>query len=71
MVGEVLDLMKALADDGMTMAVVTHEIGFAKEVANRVLFVDGGKILEDDTPENFFASPKTERAREFLSKVLV
>ena len=70
MVGEVLDLMKQLANDGMTMVVVTHEMGFAKEVGTRVLFMDDGLILEQGTPEEFFANPKTDRAREFLSKVL-
>lgn len=70
MVGEVLDLMKELADDGMTMVVVTHEMGFAREVATRVLFVDEGKILEEAEPEPFFADPKNPRLRDFLSKVL-
>ena len=70
MVGEVLDLMKSLAKEGLTMIIVTHEMGFAKEVANRILFVDGGKIMESGTPQEFFANQKTERAREFLSKVL-
>lgn len=70
MVGEVLDLMKELAHEGMTMVVVTHEMGFAREVANRVLFMDGGKILEEAPPEEFFAHPKNERTKEFLSKVL-
>lgn len=70
MVGEVLDLMKELANDGMTMVVVTHEIGFAKEVASRVLFVDNGVIAEENTPEEFFAHPKNPRLKEFLSKVL-
>lgn len=70
MVGEVLELMKKLADDGMTMVVVTHEMGFAREVANRVLFIDEGKIQEENTPEEFFANPKNPRLREFLSKVL-
>ena len=70
MVGEVLQLMKELADDGMTMVVVTHEMGFAREVANRVLFIDEGKIQEENTPEEFFANPKNPRLREFLSKVL-
>lgn len=70
MVGEVLDLMKTLARDGMTMAVVTHEIGFAKEVGTRVLFIDQGGILEENTPDSFFSSPQTPRAKEFLSKVL-
>ena len=70
MVGEVLDLMKALATEGLTMVIVTHEMGFAKEVANRILFLDEGKILEEATPAEFFANPKTDRAKEFLSKVL-
>uniref|UniRef100_UPI0040564031 amino acid ABC transporter ATP-binding protein n=1 Tax=Agathobacter sp. TaxID=2021311 RepID=UPI0040564031 len=70
MVGEVLDLMKSLAKEGLTMIIVTHEMGFAREVANRILFIDGGKIMESSTPQEFFESPKTERAREFLSKVL-
>ena len=70
MVGEVLDLMKSLADEGLTMIIVTHEMGFAKEVANRILFIDEGKIMEEASPEEFFANPKSERAKEFLSKVL-
>ena len=70
MVGEVLDLMKSVAAEGMTMIVVTHEMGFAREVANRIVFMDDGKILEDADPKEFFAAPKTQRAREFLSKVL-
>ncbi len=70
MVGEVLELMKELADDGMTMVVVTHEMGFAREVASRVLFMDGGKIVEDRCPEEFFANPQHPRLKEFLSKVL-
>ena len=70
MVGEVLDLMKALADDGMTMVIVTHEMGFAREVATRVLFMDEGVIKESAPPEEFFAHPKNPRLREFLSKVL-
>ena len=71
MVGEVLDLMKRLADEGMTMVIVTHEMGFAKEVANRVIFIDDGKILEEATPEEFFNHPKNPRLKDFLSKVLV
>ena len=71
MVGEVLDLMKSLAQEGMTMVIVTHEMGFAKEVANRVLFMDEGKILEDEAPEEFFSNPKNPRLQDFLSKVLV
>lgn len=70
MVGEVLELMRELARDGMTMVVVIHEMGFAREVANRVLFIDEGKIQEENTPEEFFANPKNPRLREFLSKVL-
>ncbi|MBQ8642442.1 MAG: amino acid ABC transporter ATP-binding protein [Clostridia bacterium] len=70
MVGEVLDLMKSLADDGMTMVIVTHEMGFAREVANRVIFIDEGKILEEAAPAEFFGNPKNPRLREFLSKVL-
>lgn len=70
MVGEVLELMKELADDGMTMVVVTHEMGFAREVATRVLFMDGGQILEQGTPQTFFENPENERLRDFLSKVL-
>ncbi len=70
MVGEVLQLMKELADDGMTMVVVTHEMGFAREVATRVLFMDGGVIQEQNTPGEFFGAPKNERLKDFLSKVL-
>ena len=70
MVREVLDVMKSLAEEGMTMVIVTHEMGFAKEVADRVLFVDGGLILEDDTPENVFDDPTNERTKLFLSKIL-
>lgn len=70
MVGEVLDLMKQLADDGMTMVVVTHEMGFAREVASRVLFMADGKILEQNPPEEFFANPKNPRLKDFLSKVI-
>ena len=70
MVGEVLDLMKKLAKEGMTMVVVTHEMGFAREVANRVLFMDGGQILEEAPPEEFFQHPKDPRLKEFLSKIL-
>ena len=70
MVGEVLDLMKSLAEDFMTMIIVTHEMGFAKEVANKVLFIDEGKILESAPPEEFFGNPKHPRLKEFLSKVL-
>lgn len=71
MVGEVLDLMKSLAEEGMTMVIVTHEMGFAKEVANRVLFIDEGKILEQGAPEEFFGNPKNPRLKDFLSKVLI
>lgn len=70
MVGEVLQLMKELADDGMTMVVVTHEMGFAREVATRVLFMDEGKIKEENNPAEFFRNPQDSRLREFLSKVL-
>ena len=70
MVGEVLELMKQLAKDGMTMVVVTHEMGFAREVGSRVLFMDGGHILEQNEPHAFFADPKNERTKLFLSKVL-
>ncbi len=70
MVGEVLGLMKQLADEGMTMVVVTHEMGFAKEVASRVLFIDEGVIKEENNPKEFFEHPKNERLKEFLSKVL-
>lgn len=70
MVGEVLDLMKALAKEGMTMIIVTHEMGFAREVANRVLFIDEGQILESGAPAEFFGNPKNPRLKEFLSKVL-
>ena len=68
MVGEVLDLMKSLADEGMTMVIVTHEMGFAKEVANRVIFIDDGKILEEATPEEFFNHPRIRDTERFLSK---
>lgn len=70
MVGEVLGIMKELARDGMTMVVVTHEMGFAREVASRVMFIDEGLIREENTPQEFFAHPKNERLQEFLSKVL-
>ena len=70
MVGEVLELMKELAQSGMTMVVVTHEMGFAREVASRVLFMDGGYVLEEGTPDEVFSNPKNERTKEFLSKVL-
>lgn len=70
MVGEVLDLIKQLADEGMTMVIVTHEMGFAREVATRVLFMDDGKILEENTPQELFNNPQNPRTKEFLSKVL-
>ena len=70
MVNEVLDVMSALAQDGMTMLCVTHEMGFARRVADRILFMDRGAIVEDDTKEQFFARPRSERAREFLSRIL-
>lgn len=70
MIGEVLEVMKSLAESGMTMMVVTHEMGFAREVADRVIFLDHGEILEDTTPEAFFTAPKTERAQQFLRQIL-
>ena len=70
MVGEVLDVMKELAKEGMTMVVVTHEMGFAREVGNRVLFMADGKLLVDGTPEEIFENPTNPRLQEFLSKVL-
>ncbi len=70
MVKEVLAVMKNLADSGMTMLIVTHEMGFAREVADRILFLDGGKLIEDAPPEEFFTSPSTQRAKDFLEKVL-
>jgi polar amino acid transport system ATP-binding protein len=70
MIGEVLDVMKDLAREGMTMAVVTHEMGFAREVADRVVFMDHGAVVEEGTPEHFFTSPTHERARQFLSQIL-
>ncbi|MBQ8370453.1 MAG: amino acid ABC transporter ATP-binding protein [Clostridia bacterium] len=70
MVGEVLDLMKTLAREGLTMVIVTHEMGFAKEVANRVVFIDEGKILEEAAPAEFFGNPKHPRLKDFLSKIL-
>jgi len=70
MIGEVLNLMKELAEEGMTMVVVTHEMGFAKGVANRVLFMDNGQILEENSPQNFFLEPTHDRLKEFLSKIL-
>ena len=70
MVGEVLNVMKELAEDGMTMVVVTHEMGFAREVANRVMFINDGVIQEENTPKEIFENPKSPRLQEFLSKVL-
>ena len=70
MINEVLDVMKSLANEGMTMVVVTHEMGFAREVGDRVIFVDGGNILEEGTPEEIFSNAKEERTRSFLSKIL-
>ena len=70
MVGEVLDLMKSLAEEGMTMVIVTHEMGFAREAADRILFIDEGQIKEQGTPEEVFDNPKNVRLKEFLSKVL-
>ena len=70
MVGEVLDVMKKLATDGMTMVVVTHEMGFAKEVGTRILFMDDGMIVEENSPKEFFENPKNQRTKDFLSKIL-
>ena len=70
MVGEVLEVMKSLAREGMTMVVVTHEMGFAKEVASRVIFMDGGRILEQGKPEDIFSNPKNERTRQFLNSII-
>lgn len=70
MVGEILDVMTELADSGMNMVVVTHEMGFARNVASRIMFMDGGHIVEENDPDNFFENPKSERCREFLSKIL-
>jgi ABC-type polar amino acid transport system ATPase subunit len=70
MVKEVLDVMKGLAHTGMTMAIVTHEMGFAREVADRILFLDGGRLVEDAPPQEFFSNPKSERAKQFLEKML-
>jgi len=70
MIGEVLDVMVKLAQEGMTMIVVTHEMGFAREVADRVIFMDEGRILEEGSPEHFFTSPSHERTRQFMSQIL-
>ena len=70
MVGEVLELIKELADEGMTMVIVTHEMGFAREVATRVLFMDGGKIVEQGPPADLFGNPQNQRLKDFLSKIL-
>ena len=70
MINEVLDVMVGLAKEGMTMMVVTHEMGFAKQVANRVIFMDAGQIVEDCSKDDFFGSPRSERAQQFLSKIL-
>ncbi|MGQ9485260.1 MAG: glutamine ABC transporter ATP-binding protein GlnQ, partial [Desulfosoma sp.] len=70
MIGEVLDVMKTLAREGMTMVVVTHEMGFAREVADRVLFMDQGRIVEEGTPEHFFTNPTHQRTKLFLSQIL-
>jgi glutamate transport system ATP-binding protein len=70
MINEVLDVMIQLAKEGMTMIVVTHEMGFARKAADRVIFMDAGQIVEDDTPEEFFNNPKSSRAKDFLSKLL-
>ena len=70
MIKEVLDVMKALAKDGLTMVVVTHEMGFAREVADRVMFMDEGLIIEENTPEQLFNNPQNERTKLFLSKIL-
>ncbi len=70
-IGEVLDVMKELALEGMTMIVVTHEMGFAREAADRVVMMDDGRIIEEGTPEHFFREPREERTKQFLSKILV
>jgi polar amino acid transport system ATP-binding protein len=70
MVKEVLEVMKGLAHTGMTMAIVTHEMGFAREVADRILFLDGGRLIEEAPPEQFFSRPQSERAKQFLEKML-
>jgi ABC-type polar amino acid transport system ATPase subunit len=71
MISEVLDVMSRLALDGMTMLVVTHEMGFAKKVAHRIVFIDSGRIVEEESPETFFVRPKQDRTKAFLSKILV
>jgi glutamate transport system ATP-binding protein len=71
MVGEVLDVMKSLANEGMTMVIVTHEMGFAREAADRVVFMHDGELIEEGEPDTFFTNPKTNRAKEFLSKILL
>jgi glutamate transport system ATP-binding protein len=70
MINEVLDVMVSLAKEGMTMVVVTHEMGFARKAANRVVFMDGGQIVEEAEPEQFFTAPRSDRAKDFLSKIL-
>jgi glutamate transport system ATP-binding protein len=70
MINEVLDVMTSLARDGMTMVVVTHEMGFARRAANRVVFMDAGRIVESSDPETFFTNPRSDRAKDFLSKIL-
>jgi glutamate transport system ATP-binding protein len=70
MINEVLDVMTSLARDGMTMVVVTHEMGFARRAANRVVFMDGGRIVESADPQSFFTNPTSDRAKDFLSKIL-
>ena len=70
LVGEVLEVMKGMAQEGTTMVVVTHEMGFAKDVADRVVFMDGGVIVEDDVPEEIFTNPKNDRTKTFLDRVL-
>ena len=70
MVGEVLDVMVGLAQEGMTMMVVTHEMGFARKVADRIVFMDGGRIVEDSPKEEFFSAPRSGRAREFLDRII-
>jgi glutamate transport system ATP-binding protein len=70
MINEVLEVMQQLARDGMTMVVVTHEMGFARSAANRVVFMSDGKIVEEATPDQFFSNPRSERAKDFLSKIL-